>query len=184
MESNNDWKDNIKKHFPKKNQWLIVLLTGILLVVIALPTSDGKSASEDTTDNTTKTIENQPSDYAAQMEKKLVKILRNVEGVGDVKVMITLKESSEKVVEKDVAKSSRTAEDQVVESDSSEATVYSEGSNSNQEPYVSKEISPAVEGVLVIAEGGDNSVVVQNITEAIQALFNVEMHKIKVMKGN
>ena len=184
MESNNDWKVKFKKYFPKKNQWLIVLLTGILLVVIALPTSDGKSESEDTTDNMTETTENESSDYAAQMEKKLVKILRNVEGVGDVKVMITLKESSAKVVEKDVAKSSRTEEDLVVESESSEATVYSEGSSSVQNPYVSKEISPAVEGVLVIAEGGDNSVVVQNITEAIQALFNVEMHKIKVMKGN
>ena len=39
-----------------------------------------------------------------------------------------------------------------------------------------------IEGVVVIADGGDNAVVVQNITEAVQALFGVEAHKIKIMK--
>ena len=49
-------------------------------------------------------------------------------------------------------------------------------------PYISKEMTPEIEGVLVIAEGGENAVVIQNITEAIQALFGVEAHKIKIMK--
>lgn len=43
-------------------------------------------------------------------------------------------------------------------------------------------MTPEIEGVLVIAQGGENAVVVQNITEAIQALFGVEAHKIKIMK--
>ncbi|MEI3220461.1 MAG: hypothetical protein V8S08_13640 [Lachnoclostridium sp.] len=47
-----------------------------------------------------------------------------------------------------------------------------------------KEISPEVEGVIVIAEGGDNPVVIQNISEAVQALFGVDTHKIKIMKLN
>ena len=33
-----------------------------------------------------------------------------------------------------------------------------------------------------MAEGGDDPGVVQNITEAVMALFGVEAHKIKVMK--
>ena len=41
-----------------------------------------------------------------------------------------------------------------------------------------------VQGVAVVAEGGDNSVVVRNITEVVQALFDVDSHKIKVIKGN
>ena len=44
---------------------------------------------------------------------------------------------------------------------------------------MSKKLSPEVEGVIVIADGGDNAVVVQNITGAIQALYGVEAHKIK-----
>ena len=41
-----------------------------------------------------------------------------------------------------------------------------------------------VEGVAIVAEGGGNAVVVQNITEVVKALFDVETHKIKVIKGN
>ena len=41
-----------------------------------------------------------------------------------------------------------------------------------------------VQGVAIVAEGGDNAIVVRNITEVVQALFNVDSHKIKVIKGN
>ncbi len=41
-----------------------------------------------------------------------------------------------------------------------------------------------VEGVAVVSEGGDNAVVMKNITEVVQALFDVKSHKIKVIKGN
>ena len=42
----------------------------------------------------------------------------------------------------------------------------------------------AVEGVAIVAEGGDDAVTVRNITEVVQALFHVDSHKIKVIKGN
>ena len=42
----------------------------------------------------------------------------------------------------------------------------------------------SVEGIAVVAQGGDNAVIVCNITEVVQALFDVDSHKIKVIKGN
>ena len=45
-----------------------------------------------------------------------------------------------------------------------------------------QELEPRVEGVIVIAEGGGNAQVKQNILEAVEALFPVEAHKIKIMK--
>ena len=39
-----------------------------------------------------------------------------------------------------------------------------------------------VTGVLIAAEGADDSVTVQNIQEAVMALFQIEAHKIKIMK--
>ncbi len=48
--------------------------------------------------------------------------------------------------------------------------------------FSQKETREQVTGVLVSATGGDNSLVVQKIQEAVMALFQVEAHKIKVMK--
>lgn len=42
--------------------------------------------------------------------------------------------------------------------------------------------STEVTGVLIAAEGADNSVTVQNIQQAVMALFQIEAHKIKIMK--
>lgn len=112
-----------------------------------------------------------------------------MEGVGEVEVMITLKSSWEKIVEKDRPSSSQTVEEadagggtrQTQEVSRSETTVYREESG-ERTPYVVKELEPEVEGVIVIARGGGNASVKQNILEAVQALFPVEAHKIKIMK--
>ena len=42
--------------------------------------------------------------------------------------------------------------------------------------------STEVTGVLPATEGADDSVTVQNIQEAVMALFQIEAHKIKIMK--
>ena len=63
-----------------------------------------------------------------------------------------------------------------------ETTVYEELENGSQTPYISSEIYPEVRGVLVVAQGGDNPVVVQQIQEAVIALFHIDAHNIKVLK--
>jgi len=49
-------------------------------------------------------------------------------------------------------------------------------------PYVSKVIQPVVEGVVVIAQGGDSESVKENIIETIQVLFGIDANKIRVVK--
>jgi stage III sporulation protein AG len=179
----------------KKDQLLILLLVGILLVVIAIPTGKGKdAASKDARSSTAAAGGGEAAygNYASYMEGHLEGVLSQMAGVGDVTVMITLQSSAEKVVEKDVEAQSET----VTESDSQggtrttqnsshgEATVYDGDGSQGQAPYISKELSPQVEGVVVIASGGDNAVVKQNITEAVQALFGIDTHKIRIMKKN
>ena len=39
-----------------------------------------------------------------------------------------------------------------------------------------------VTGVLIVAEGADNSVTVQKMQEAVMALFQIDAHKIRIMK--
>lgn len=68
------------------------------------------------------------------------------------------------------------------ESTSEKISVYEQTADGASVPYVSKELTPEVEGVIVIADGGGDAVVARNLTEAVQALFGVEAHKIKIMK--
>ena len=136
--------------------------------------------------------DNHRKSYERYLEQKTEEALQCVEGVGNVKVMITLKSSEENVVEKDQQSDGQSVEEEdsqggkrmTKETSSDKTSIYEQKSDGTQVPYVSKKLSPEVEGVIVIADGGDNAVVVQNITGAIQALYGVEAHKIKVMKRN
>ena len=169
----------------KKDKWLIILLVGLLLVVIAMPVSDIKSDQTQDEQQVQKAENASEDTYTDALETRLENALVKVEGVGNVKVMITLASSSEKVVEKDREMTSEVQEGESGEKNtsSSETAVYANG-NGEEMPYVKQELSPRIEGVLVIADGGDNAIVIENITEAVQALFGVDTHKIKVMKHN
>lgn len=179
----------------KQNVWLTGVLAGLLLLVIAIPsgkTSEERTGAESAGLEKTadKTEEYGLWENARQMEKRLESVLGQVEGVGEVKVMITFQSSGEKIVEKDwrnsQSESEQTQEGQGAGNsrteEKEEVTVYERGENGGEAPYVKEVMEPQVEGVLVAAEGGGNSVTAANITEAVMALFDIEAHKIKVMK--
>jgi stage III sporulation protein AG len=172
----------------KKEQWIILFMIGLLLVVIAMPSGTPSKENNETTQNTgtSQNIWENTGD-TVELERKLEQILEQMDGVGKVSVMITLASSTEKVIEKEVENRNSTSREDdttVTETtDTSESAVYTD-TNDGSTPYVKQEISPKIQGVLVVAEGGDNAVTVQNITEVVQALFNVDTHKIRVMKHN
>ena len=182
--------EHLKHGKVKKDQLLIVFLVGILLLVISIPAGTKKTLANSSKSSVGMTNQ---SEYTAYMEERLERILSQIDGAGQVQVMITWKSDGEKVVEKD----RKSNEENVSEQDSQggsrttsshdiqETTVYNSGSSTSgvQEPYVSKELSPQAQGVIVIAPGGDDAVVVKNITEAVQALFEIDTHKIRIMKG-
>ena len=121
----------------------------------------------------------------------LEKALKKVEGVGEVSVVITLKNTSEKIIAAD----SDYSESVIQESDSAggvRSTTQQSGSTSNiyydtqegSEPYVTKENMPEVEGIVIVAKGGGDGNVCADITAAAEALLGVPAHKIKVLKMN
>ena len=179
---------------PKKNHLLILLLVGLLMFVAVFPFPASGQAEQDADKNTSAALSGESStalgEYEAYHEEKTEEVLKQVDGVGDVTVMITLRSGGQKIIEKDQSGSSQTTEEEdseggkrtVEDSTSDKTSIYEQDSDGSSTPYVSKELSPEIEGVVVIADGGGNAVTAQNITEAVQALFGVEAHKIKIMK--
>ena len=184
-----DFMQKIKEKKLKRSDWLILVLAGILILIIALPTdTKEKKQAEKSKENISK--ENNIMEASKdEIERKLEDILEKIDGAGDVKVMITYQDSGTQVVEKD----KNTSENSLEESDSTggvrstkeqqlqESTVY-EDADAGNTPFVSKERLPKVEGILIVASGGDNQKVKQNISEAVLALFQVEAHRIKIVK--
>lgn len=195
----------------KKDQLLIIILSGVLLMIIAWPVkgdeqklSEGSSISSlinekagigkeevtktSTPDDTAGNLSKEDI-YISDMEDKVEKILSNIDQVGRAEVIITLKSSGEKIVEKDVPITRSNTDEQdsqggsrVLNSvDSGETTVY-ETESGKSTPYVVKTTSPQVEGVLVVCEGAGTGNVRKNITDAIEVLFGIEPHKIIVVK--
>lgn len=197
----------IKEKWFCRDNLLILILSGVLLFIIAMPVreNDSKSGTGKTDGNISRQQENgmdssaEPSysgmenmhtaGGASELEKRLETVLSEMAGVGKVKVMITLESSEELVVEKDeeLVRSNTNENDSaggsriVNQVDTAPSTVYrTQGSDS--EPYVVKTLSPRVEGVVVVAQGAGDGTVNKNITEMVQALFGVEAHKVKVVR--
>ena len=187
-------------------RWIFLFLVGILLVVIAMPT--GEKTNPEYQDNVTETrgvekngqqssqrLQNASdtmftwNGYEAQLEARLTALLSQIHGAGKVQVMVTIGRSSELVLQNDTT----LEEDIIRETDpqggirdnvqrrEESQTVLTGGSGSSQ-PYVVSEIMPRVEGVVVACEGGDRPTVQAEISAAVQALFDLAPHKIKVCK--
>lgn len=179
----------------KKSDWAVLALIGVLLLILAVPTerqsSQNALPTEETETKVTALEEETDSEqtYAEEMEEKLQQILADMEGVGEVKVMITVEDTGEKVVEKDEKSTVSTTTESdgdggtrtVTEGEETQETRYVELSG-EQYPYIKKEKLPTVTGVVVVAEGAGNPTVVSNISKAVEALFPVEAHKIMVVK--
>ena len=166
-------KKLIKKAGPMKLG--IVLLCGILLILLSY--GKGGSAGEKKESETgVVPVEDQKTDmeqYKIKREQELKELLQKVDGVGKVEVMLTLKGSNEKVTLKDNTYKGE---------DTEEETVLIEDSDRNSSPYILHEKEPEVEGVLIVCEGGEDAATKREISEAVCALFQIESHKIKILK--
>lgn len=167
------WKNKIKNL--KKADYFIIILAGVLILIIAVPTDGNKKQESKKTEIQTPVEEKETlswETYTDRMEGQLEKLLSQMEGVGKVKVMITLEDQGQHIVDKNITKSA---------DDYEEVTVILDVGD-EETPYVTREETPRIQGVFVVAEGGGNAKIVNDISEAVMALFDLEIHKIKIVE--
>ncbi len=196
--NNQSIRDKIKIGKWKKEDYIVLALAGILLLIIAMPVQNGSQSNpgavEEEAQGGGRTFdtgtEGETDSYGEYWEKRLEKALSQIEGVGAARVMITLEDSGESIVEKDTPLQSSNTEEKdsgggvrkIRDYSSTEATVFYTDANGRQMPYVVREAAPRVTGVVVIAQGADNAKVKEQITRLLEALFDVEAHKVIVVK--
>jgi stage III sporulation protein AG len=178
---------------------IMLFMAGILIILLSFPSvlgsfrsSENRTKDMKITDlqNDTNTTSYNENTYISEMENKLEAVLKKVSGVGEVEVMITTKGTSEKIPLKDRASTEKSLDEDDGEGGSrtdnsaqrEESTVLVTNEDGNSVPYILQEIEPEIEGVVVIAEGGDNAMVEMDIIQAVEVLFDVPAHKVIVMK--
>lgn len=138
------------------------LFIGVMLILSGSGSSKTTIKTEKATDNITTQLE---------------KTLSQVEGAGKVKVLINYSQSGEKILAYDM-ESNVNEKDNGKENNSKSEVVY----DGNKMPVILKEYMPKVEGVIIVAQGGNIESVKKQLISGTVALLGIDSHKIEVLK--
>lgn len=138
----------------KKNKNKIIICSliviGVLLILISSYDFSDKKAS------------NNSSLYTEAIEKKIEDFLKKVDGINEVKAIVTLDTSEEKVYAQN--------------SNGLDYILTNDGS-----PISITEIYPTVRGVAIACTNGDNDEIRMKITELISAYLGISSNRIKIV---
>lgn len=145
-----------------------VLLSGIILTVLSgLPGIESN-----------KTEKSRLDIYINETENRLKKTISGISGAGKTEIFITTENTFETVYASNAS---------VGESASGKTTekslAYSSGSSYGSEPVVIKELCPDIKGVLIVCEGGSNSVIREEIINSVSIALGISKSKIYVTGG-
>lgn len=182
----------IKKYFNemdskkfKYNLFIIFTIGIILLIVANIFTEDKKP--RDTNLETEKILDDTKNfhlDYVSILEEKLEEILNELKGVSNVKVMITLEDTIEKIPAINTTKNNETTNEVDSQGGTRETlredTTIQIVTGNEGSLRVLKEVEPTVKGVIVIAEGAENLEVKEMLYDAVKTVLGVSGNRVEV----
>jgi len=188
--SNKEIKNN-------KQITFLIIIAAIGVLVLLIAPLNMQSASLETTSESLPPTQNvigqnnenmNMLDYETLYEEELKELILTIPGVSAVTVSVNLDSSEEIVIEKNI----RTIGNETNEKDNNGGTrVQKEQSLEEQvvliknkdgdKPIILKTIKPKVRGVVVVAKGAENMQVKKWITEAVQRLLDVPLHRIAII---
>lgn len=193
-------KEKIANLFKQKNITnLIILLllvimfylvvsyfTGVNNITKSEKTNLEKVSKEDMNSNSKK--DSEVLSYQEKQEKDLERILGKINGVGSVDVVINFQSSEVKVPAVDNSSQKSTTEETDSEGGTRVNSQETDGDkivmsniSNGSEPVILKTEKPEVLGVMVVAEGAEDSKIKYEITKAISSLYNISVDKVNVL---
>ena len=165
-----EWAERLAKALEKYKYVLLVAAVGVVLLL--WPTGDGGGTKETAEVLQTGLFE------TGELEEKLEKALSQVEGAGEVTVVLTLEGGPRQVVARDT--SSKWSGEETQE----ESTVVLADQGSGSERAVElQQLSPGYRGALVVSPGAGQPQVRLALTQAVSALTGLGADRISVCKG-
>lgn len=172
-----------------KNENLMKLMVAAMVVSVAMILWGKGITAEAPAVKTTPQSQGVESSQITALEKalesKLAENLRQMQGVGQVRVTVTLASGIKSDYAKNESITKRTTEETDKAGGVRKSTETTENDqlvmpNGVAQPVVIMEESPAVAGVLVIAEGAKEAKVREGIHNAVRTLLNIPTNKITV----
>lgn len=165
----------------------VYLIIALVLVVLLIWFADFSPKTKEEHQNASNSVD----EYTISLEKRLSNTLSQIDGVGNVSVMITLDGSSQLILAYETESKTNTTDNTTSSGTSTKtnnttanSTPIIISSNGQSHPLVLSEIMPEIKGVVVVCEGADNIRVKLNILEAVQALLGVKSSQIEIfVKG-
>ena len=176
---------NLNEKDKKKIYSLLTLAVICGIARIAMSGLEDKVvASKDEVNNkiTQEELSNESS--KATLEEKLKNILSQIEGAGEVDVMITYESSEE--IQPAFNTNTTTEETKEVDQQGGERTVTTSSENktmitsSSNEPIVIKTNQPKINGVIVVATGAKDLTVKETLYSAVQTALQVQGHQVEI----
>ena len=118
----------------------------------------------------------------AELQEEMEDILGRIQGVGEVRVLLTVDSDGERQLAEDseLSYSGSTAAPEDY-SRSSQTVLVDDGSA--EAPVVTRTVYPTYRGALVVCQGGDRADVKLAVTEAVAALTGLSADRITVAKS-
>lgn len=157
----------IPKWFHQYRYPILILLVGLILMTIP-----GRTTSQSQKEVTV-TQETQPVDQS----QKLAEVLGQMDGVGRVKVLLTLSAGETTIYQSD--ENINTAEGS---SSIHKETVIITDSDRNQKPLISQVIPAKYKGAVIVCQGADNPSVKWAVVEAVSKATGLGADQISVLK--
>ncbi len=160
------WMQKLPKWFQKYRYPMVILLVGLVLLAIPGRKTTTAPAAEEP-----QTVQ-QPD--AAQ---QLAQILGQIEGVGKVKVLLTVAAGETTLYHSDQDTNSGDGTSSV-----RQETIIIADSDRNQQPLISQVIPPKYRGAVIVCQGADTPAVKWAIVEAVSKATGLGTDQISVLK--
>lgn len=165
-----------------KNLIIILLAAGVALIFFSTYISNNNSNKSNLKEKANSaTSEYSEEDYKNNLQENLKDTISKINGVGNIKVMVTMESSAQK--EYATEKKVNTENGSNKTTDKTETAYIKVKDSDGSEHAISlTEYAPKVRGVVIICDGGDQPYIKEKVTDVVVAAVGVSSSHVCVTK--